>query len=278
MIRVFWGVVLVVVGALFALQTFGILAANLTFWPVVLTIVGISLAVRGLFPSPYRMRSGPAWMKLSIGLWLASIGILDILHANQITALSGSNVWSAGWFIVLIGAGLALIFGNGRRHSNIDVIDGDNGRGSSGWGKYNRGWQWLIWTDPDFYLQGGGVGDLHYGRDPWVVDGKLNVKHRIGDVRIDLTSAQIGDGSHDINVAAAVGEIVILVPTDCNANVRARVGTGGLNVFGERRDGLGAVLEKSANSPGATVTLNINARLRVGEVSVRRVPNRQQED
>lgn len=156
MLRILWGVVLVVMGALIALQTFGILAANLTFWPVVLTIVGISLAVRGLFPGPYRLRSGPAWMKLTIGLWLTGIGVLDILHANQITALSGSDVWSVGWFIVLVGAGLVL--------------------------SIRGGWQLHIRTDPDSYRQGGGVGDLHYAREHSVMDRNFSIQRRLGDL------------------------------------------------------------------------------------------------
>lgn len=274
MLRVLWGVLLVVVGALFALQTFGVLAVSLPFWPIVLTIFGLYLVVRSLFPSPFRLRPGPAWLKLSLGLWLAGIGIADILHVNEITAWTGRNVWSVGWFILLIGAGLALIFGGNR-----SIINGSNGRKSHGWGRYRHGWNWFFWPNSDSYRHALGVGDLHYGREPWVLDRKLTIRQRAGDIRIDLTSAQMDDGSHDLDVAAAVGEVVILVPEQCNANVRARVSTGSIDVFGERRDGMGAVgLEKSVTHPEATVTLNIVARLRVGEVSVRRVPTRNRED
>lgn len=274
MIRIFWGVVLIVVGALFALQTFGVLSANLTFWPVIFTIVGMSLVVRGLFPSPFRLRSGPAWLKLSFGVWLAGIGLFDILHANEIIALSGRDVWSVGWFVLLIGAGLTLIFGHGKTY----LPNGDNGQGGSYREKCYWGKQWLDWRDPEFYRQKGRIGDLHYGRESWVLQRKFNIKHQFGDVRLDLTTAQIGEGTYNINVVASAGEIVILVPSDCNAIVRARTGAGTINVFGDRRDGVASYLENSFHVPESTATLNIDVRLRLGEVSVRHVPVHKQED
>lgn len=262
MMRILWGSAFILVGALFALQTFGVLPIILPFWPIVLTILGAYLFVRGLLPSPFRWRTDPAWFKMSLGVWLACIGVFDILHANGISALAGRDVWSVGWFILLIGAGLALIFGG--RNGNRRI-------------KVGRGWHWIIGSDFDDYPDVLGMGDLHYGREPWFLDRQLTVKHAAGDVRVDLSTAEMAEGAHQVDVSVGAGEVVILVPDNCNANVRAGVGTGGIRIFDKRRDGIGVKLETSQHVADATVTLNINVRLKVGQVTVRRVPSRQQE-
>lgn len=267
--RILAGVLLVVFGILFALQTFGLIALSLPFWPIVLTVLGLYLIVDSVAPNPFRWRPGPAWIKLSLGVWLGLIGVMDILHANGVAALSGQDVWSAGLFILLIGAGLALIFGGKKSGVSVEHVEH--------WGegpRRGRTWRWSFGLGDDDSSHVLRLGDLHYGRQPWVLDRKLTVRQHAGDVRIDLTTAQIADGEHDIDVAAGVGEVVILVPEYCNANVRARVSAGGIRLFDEERDGIGVEFEKKVIVPEATVTLNIDVRLRAGQVVVRRVPSR----
>lgn len=268
--RIFWGVVLVVLGSLFALQSFGVLPVALPFWPVVLTVIGFYNVVSAVLPWPFRWREGAPWVKLSLGAWLGGIGVFDLLHVNGVTALAGRDVWSVGWFVLLIGLGLALIFG--RNHYVIYT-----GKGSREWKKWGSGWNWIFGPYSDDDSSAFAMGDLHYGREPWVLDRDLAVRHRVGDVRIDLTTAEITEGTHEVDIDAGVGEVVVLVPDDCNANVRANVGTGSLKVFGEGRDGLGVHMEKNYVVPDASATLNISVRLRVGHVAVRRVPSRRVE-
>lgn len=268
--RIFWGTVLIVLGTLFALQSFGVLPVALPFWSVVLTIVAVYLFFRGLVPGPFSWRKGPHWVKLSLGAWLGGIGVFDILHANQITGLAGRDIWSAGWFVLLIGIGLALIFGNGRFE-----IRTDKGGKWDRWGGWRSRWNWVFGPhDASTVI---GMGDLYYGRKPWALDGDLTLRHRAGDVRIDLTTAEIKDGSHRVELAVGAGDVVVLVPDWCSANVRATVGVGNLDVFDEVRQGLKVSMEKSEVVPDATVTLHIDVRLGAGNLEVRRVPSRRVE-
>ena len=204
------------------------------------------------------------------GLEEGGIGVFDILHANQITGLAGRDIWSAGWFVLLIGIGLALIFGNGRFE-----IRTDKGGKWDRWGGWRSRWNWVFGPhDASTVI---GMGDLYYGRKPWALDGDLTLRHRAGDVRIDLTTAEIKDGSHRVELAVGAGDVVVLVPDWCSANVRATVGVGNLDVFDEVRQGLKVSMEKSEVVPDATVTLHIDVRLGAGNLEVRRVPSRRVE-
>ena len=125
--RIFWGTVLIVLGTFFALQSFEVLPVALPLWAVVLTIVGTYLFVRGLFPGTSSRRKGPDWVKSGLGAWLGSIGIFDILYANRITTLAGRDILRAGWFVLLIAVGLALIRGNDR----VEIRTGGGDRRSA---------------------------------------------------------------------------------------------------------------------------------------------------
>lgn len=239
--RILWGVVLIVVGTLLALQTFGVLPVALPFWPIVWTIVGTYLVVDSLRPM---FRRGPSWIKLTLGLWIGAIGVADLLHTNGIITITGDDVWRLGWFVLLIGAGLALIFGEKRRTSSKHCS------------RIN------------------GMGDLHFGREPWVLNRDLSIGHGMGDVRVDLTTAEITEGRHRVNVKVGMGEVVVLVPDNCHVRARASAGMGEVEIFGEGRDGVGVTLEKDVDVPDAASTLEIDARIRIGTVSIRRVPAR----
>lgn len=275
MSRLFWGTVFIVAGALFLLQSTGVFHAGLAFLPVVAVIFGVYLALRALVPFPFRLGKRSSWLKLALASLIGVWGIFEILHANGYAALTGREAIGRSWPVLLLAIGLALVVGRPE--------DGDD---EGGWhpGRWRRELRREVWAWHHDWHRGwhgagrgalrhvGRIGDLHVGRKPWRLDDGLEVRHSIGDVRVDLTTADIAPGEHPVRISSSVGEVVVLVPSNCSVRAAASALLGSVRVFDEDRDGSPAHLEKSIVVPDSDVTLDIRVRTRVGSVKIRRVP------
>ncbi len=244
--RTFWGIALIALGVLALLQGMGAYNFGLSFWPAVLTLIGLSIAW-----SSFSRRRGPQWFGLALGLWLGSMGLFDILNDAGLTMISGGDIARNGWPILLIAIGVSVVFGR----SPMIVISGRH---------RDR------WSDGDIRAQM--VGDLRYGRDPWILEKDMNLDNTVGDVKVDLTTADITPGTHRINVSQFVGETVIKVPDNVTVRATAEAGVGEIEVLGDRRSGVSLHLEREIVVPGSPVELIIDAQLRVGSLRVVRVP------
>lgn len=261
MSKLFWGTVLIVGGVLLLLlQVTPVFPAGLPFWPAVAVIFGVYLCFRAFLRDPYPLRRRFSWVMLSLGALIATWGLFDILHFNGHALLSGREAIGRSWPVILVALGLGLILGK----SEDDWDDGPKGGGGGRWGWHR---------DPPAVLRYmSRVGDVHIGRKPWRLGGAFDLRHSIGDVRVDLTTADITPGDHHIRINSSIGEVVVLVPSNCSARVAAFTAIGSVQVFDESRDGLPAALKESIDVPGSDVTLYIRVRTRIGSVSVRRVP------
>lgn len=246
--RYFWGIVLIVLGVLALLQGTGAYYLGLSFWPVVLTLVGLSIAFESV-----AARRGPQWFGLALGLWLGAIGLFEILNNAGVTLEDGGTIASAGWPILLIAIGLSVVFGKGIR------VEWDGPR-------HRRDWTHCSHRQHQF------VGDLRYGRSPWVLDGDLNLSNAVGDLKLDLTTADITPGTHKIEVSQFVGETVIRVPDNVTVRVTAEASVGELEILGDHRSGASLYLQREVVIPDCPVELIINAYQRVGSLRVVRVP------
>lgn len=237
--RAFWGVLVVILGVMGFLQGLGIAHFGLALGPLVLFLFGAWLFSRGLFPEGFGWRMRRSWIKMGLGLWIACIGLFDMLHSAGVTDASGDDVLRLGWPLLFVGLGLSLIFGVSISRSSNKLM-----------------------------IRKGMVGDIHFGKEPWVLDGPLHINQNVGDIRVDLTTATIEPGTHDIAVAGTIGEIHIRVPSHQNIHVTAATKVGDINVLNDHRHGVNVSLAKKVNHPEATATLNIDVRLRIGSIRV----------
>jgi hypothetical protein len=114
----------------------------------------------------------------------------------------------------------------------------------------------------------GMIGDQRIGQGPWQLTGDLHLEHGVGDLKLDLSTATITPGTHEITVKQGLGDCVIIVPTDVSVEVAAQVKLGELILFGEQRSGAGAHLKGGWTQPESPVLLRIKARVGTGELRV----------
>lgn len=236
--RVLWGLVLVALGVLYLLQEIGQFNFGLAFWPIMGVLFGCAMLITSL--------RRPSWPKLALGLWVGSIGLFTMLHNAGVSELTGRDIASKGWPIILIAIGLSIIFGRSLVFK---------------WGSAKRG-QYM------YHM----VGDLRHGRGPWALKNDLSMDHGVGDTKLDLSTADITDGVHHIKVSQALGEIVIRVPDNVNVTVNADVNIGNLVIFGDQRSGMSLSLQKQILAPESNVDLRIDTQLKIGNLKVVLVP------
>ncbi|MFD1674471.1 cell wall-active antibiotics response protein LiaF [Alicyclobacillus fodiniaquatilis] len=115
------------------------------------------------------------------------------------------------------------------------------------------------------------IGDLSLGKSTWVLHD-MNLWNGIGDVRINLATAHIEDGSYQIEISGWIGDVRVLVPEDLPVSVEAGVSLGDVVVFGDRNSGTGRFIQvQDANFATASRRCRIFIDLRIGDVEVVRV-------
>lgn len=241
--RQFWGLVVTTVGVMALLQVMNVFNFGLEFWPVVLALVGIAI----LWSAFWKV----SFFGLALGLWLAGIGVADILvNAGVNTGgVTGGVIASNGWPLLLVAIGVSLLFG---RKSFRFNVSGDWGTGSC----KGRG------------RQSGAVGDLRIGNQEWTLDGDLDVEHGLGDVKVDLTTARITEGTHTIRVKLGLGDLVVRVPDDVNVEATGQLGIGDCNVLGNHRSGIAPSCTQSVTVPDSPIFLKVIAHCGLGDLDI----------
>ncbi|HED24736.1 MAG TPA: hypothetical protein ENN91_06390 [Firmicutes bacterium] len=248
--RQIWGVILLVLGVLILLQVTGVYYFGLSFWPVVLVLAGLAAVWESV------SHGLKHWVLLGLGFWIGGIGLFNILSAAEVVTLTGNDIARYGWPVLLVAMGLAILFG-------------DRGRLFACGGSEYHGGEGHWWSCSRMRR----IGDLYHGRTPWVLDKDFDFYHGVGDVVIDLTSADIRPGRHRIYSKTGIGEVTIRVPAGVNVEAKASVGIGELDLFGEQLNGFtGLSLEKKIEIERAEVTLEIEAQLGIGDLALIQSP------
>ena len=239
-----WGFILVVLGILVLLQITGFYNFGLAFWPVVLLLLGVAIIWESI---SFGITS---WFLLGLGLWVGGIGLFGILSNAGVTELTGSDLARYGWPLVLVAIGLSILIGDQPRIKGR-FFGGKDEKDRASFAKMRH------------------IGDLYHGRTPWVLDRDYDFYHGIGDVVIDFTTAEIKPGTHKLYLKAGIGDVTIRIPDGINIDVEASVGIGDLDLFGESRSGFtGLSLSRKVEVEGAEATLQIEARLGLGDLKV----------
>ena len=248
--RRLWGLIFLALGVLVLLQVTGVYYLGLSFWPVILVLLAVAILWESIG------RSFNCWFMLGLGLWVGGIGLFTILANAGIGSLSGGDIARYGWPLLLVAIGLSILIGD-RSRFGVWI-----GCGSQGDSKEKTGCSHMRH-----------VGDLYHGRSSWVLDKDLDFYHGIGDVVIDLTTAKIMPGSHKIFLKSGAGDVTIRVPGGVNLDIKATVGIGELNLFGETRSGFGGFsLKRLVQVEDADATLFVEAKLGLGDLSVLYMP------
>ncbi|RIX52989.1 hypothetical protein D3P08_10060 [Paenibacillus nanensis] len=93
--------------------------------------------------------------------------------------------------------------------------------------------------DSNVINKSGFIGDIHMGHDYWELR-PLNISHFIGDTVLDLTKAQIPLGETKITISSFIGDVKVYVPNDYELGVQV-VSTsfiGDVKVLGQREGGM----------------------------------------
>jgi predicted membrane protein len=195
--RALAGIIIVLIGVVFMLNTLGIADIQLGslfadyFWPVVLILMGLT------FLTGSRHVSGS---RLVISIVLIGLGLVMIGNHLGLFHVYTDNLWGLFWPVILILIGVNLLSRN---------------RGSNNWavmGTVNRRQNmWDLKTE-----------------DYWAV---------MGSVHVDLRTANIPDGETVLHATAVMGEVTVFVPEGLAVVCRGNCVMGGLNFFGREQGG-----------------------------------------
>lgn len=227
--RLFFGTAIILAGLV-------LLARQVGLWTSEINIAWLGAALAGLwlFLAGLGRRS---FLLAFLGLWIAGFGLLPILGQSGYAVPSVGTLNRLILPGVLVGVGLDLLFKPRRPKSK-----GGRSRGV--------------------------VGDQRIGQEPWQLNGDMFIEHGVGDLKLDLSTATILPGEHEITVKHGMGDCVIIVPTDVNVSVEGKVKLGELILFGEQRGGTGAQLKGGWTVDDSPVFLRIKAKVSTGELRV----------
>lgn len=232
--RLFVGVAIILAGLV-------LLARQVGLWTNEINVASLAITLAGLWLFLTSLGRRSIFLAL-VGAWTAAFGGLPIL-AGMGFAVPGREML---FMLVvpgsLIGLGLEMLFRPRREFRK---------RGKAGKG-YSRGV----------------IGDQRIGQEPWQLSGDMFIEHGVGDLKLDLSTAIIAPGEHQITVKHGMGDCVIIVPTDVSVSVEGKVKLGELILFGEQRGGTGSYLKGGWTQPESPVFLKIKAKVGTGELRV----------
>ncbi len=258
------GLILVAGGVLYLLAqmnllaSFGLAVTPGTLWP-------LALAVIGLYGCTSWKRGRTPWFSL----FLVSFGVVLFLrNSHWIPPLLQVSVWSLFWCLALILFGLYLLIPRKSRwrmkvHTRDHVHTMDLSDVAKSWREWKRqrdthaSWRW--------------IGDISLGRQPWTLKN-TELWNAIGDVRVNLTTAHIEDGTHEITIGGWIGDVRVLVPEGLAVTVNASVNLGDLTVFTDHHSGTGRKVHYvDPDFAEAAKRVIINVDLKIGDVQIIRV-------
>ncbi|MFQ5861413.1 MAG: LiaF domain-containing protein, partial [Dehalococcoidia bacterium] len=171
----------------------------------------------------------------AIPVLLIALGIVFLLDNLDMIEVTPGRIWGVLWPLLIIFVGLSMLrslfwFRRFRRH----------------WHGPRRGWSGVGpggWPPPGDRL----VGQVNLGGPGWKLEDR-EIRLGAGEVRMDLTQAEIPDGETNLSIHGGVGAVRVRVPREVGIAVSARTDVGSIDLFGEHTGGL--FREMSQETPG----------------------------
>jgi predicted membrane protein len=116
-------------------------------------------------------------------------------------------------------------------------------------------------------------GEYRFGDEPWALE-PIRIKNFFGEVRINLGTATIPEGTTTVEINGGFGEVRVLVPEDLPVDAAVRVGAGEVWLFGENRAGFvgrDTLHHTDVEFADAQRRVVLRIHVHVGEVRVSRV-------
>jgi lia operon protein LiaF len=303
--NVILGLLILAIGIIYLMAEMGVLSSGAVWlsgpvlWPLVLVAAGVfGLPSRGRF-------SGTSVFMIVYGI------LLSLKDTKQFVWLNHIGGWSLFFGVAIVLVGVSFLMPRGHRwrwHVPVIVIDHDGRKKRYGY-RSSRASSMRHTGDDSTDITDGSdetidvdvsadsgsgtsgrergsghakeagqvertkrlLGELHVGQAPWVLRD-LDLWNGLGDIRVNLATAHIEDGTYTIDVAGWMGDIRVLVPEDLAVFVQASVSLGDLTVLGESHSGAGcSATVEDPNWATARQRCHIRADLLLGDIKVVRV-------
>lgn len=115
------------------------------------------------------------------------------------------------------------------------------------------------------------IGDIRLTKERFELRD-MNIRNGIGDIKIDLSRAIIGEGETVIVINGLIGDIDIYVPYDLDVSVQASVTVGDIEVFENRQSGFNRNIFVESKEYGESPRrVKIVLSLFIGDLDVRYV-------
>lgn len=115
------------------------------------------------------------------------------------------------------------------------------------------------------------LGDMHIGQEEWELED-MDLESWIGDVRLDLTQAHLGEGERIIKVFNLIGDVDMFVPRALPVAIEVNNVIGKIVLPGKKADGFFRWLSfTSPDYHSAAKRVSISVRSIIGDVNIRHV-------
>lgn len=297
------GILILAVGVIYLLAQMGVWhsAAIWLSGPVLWPLVMVAAGLFGL-PSHRGRVSGTSLFMIVFGI------LLSLKDTGQFPWLNNINGWSLFLGVAVVLIGITFLLPKGKRFKwsgpVVTIQNGGKGKRYRGRRSYRDSAQEATAQEGDWGPTDANVidvdiadesgtgaengaasdrrhaksertrrllGELHIGHSPWVLRD-LDLWNGMGDIRVNLATAHVEDGTYTIDISEWMGDIRILVPEDLAVFVEASVSLGDLNVLGESHSGAGcSATVEDPNWATARQRCHIRADLTIGDIKVVRV-------
>ncbi len=188
---------------------------------------------------------------ITCGGILIVLGIVFLL--GRLDIVDVGDIFSTFWPLILIGIGLKMIWDRKKAGEDGSRTDGE------------------IISEDGPIQRSKTFGDLSLKVDSKAFEGG-SISTTIGDLKIDLSKANIRSGEKTLRLNGVIGDIKVSVPKTLKVSVNANTTIGDLNIIDAKKDGFGVSQQyKSPGYEAAKKKLVISVSQGVGDISIKQV-------